>query len=47
MKHAHTARHPPQVAQAKHNLLKPNKTQEEASRNKVSILESVLGRIKV
>lgn len=43
MEHAHTARHPPQVAQVKYNLLKLNKTQEETSRNKVSILESVLG----
>ena len=47
MKHAHTARHPPQVIRHNHNHINLTKTQEETSRNKVSIPEGVLGLIKV
>ena len=39
-------RHPPQVIRHNHNHINLTKTQEETSRNKVSIPEGVLGLIK-
>lgn len=47
MKYAHTARRSPQVNKFGLILNKPTKILEEISRNKVSILESVLGKIIV
>lgn len=47
MKYAHTARRSPQVHKLGYILNNPTKILEEISRNKVSILESVLGKITV
>lgn len=47
MKHAHTARHPPQVNKLNHNRINQPKKREEISRNKVSVPEGVLGSTKV